>query len=125
MRASGRVRHTTITPHPARARIPSRLRYASARQAARATLSRKWRGGKEYDAPFAMNRNLSRPHGEERCEAARLEPCGRPILRDAALRAAPQDEAERSCGVWIPGPALARRPEMTKKTLSLSGLTRA
>ena len=35
-----------------------------------------------------------RPHGEERRAAARLEPWGRLILRDAALRAAPQDEAK-------------------------------
>src|SRR5664280_2650838 len=39
--------------------------------------------------------NLSRPHGEERCAAARLEPWAASILRDASLRGAPQDEAER------------------------------
>jgi iron-sulfur cluster assembly accessory protein len=38
--------------------------------------------------------NLYRPHGEERRAAARLEPPRPPILRDASLRDAPQDEAE-------------------------------
>jgi hypothetical protein len=51
---------------------------------------------------------LSRPHGEERRAAARLEPWGRPILRDASLRDAPQDEADRPCEAWIPAGACAR-----------------
>jgi len=39
--------------------------------------------------------NQLRPHPEERPEGSRLEGRGRPILRDALLRNAPQDEAER------------------------------
>jgi hypothetical protein len=44
---------------------------------------------------MANSANSMIPHGEERSEAARLEPSGTAaatILRDAALRAAPQDE---------------------------------
>jgi hypothetical protein len=40
-----------------------------------------------------------RPHPEERSEAARLEGRGRPILRDALLRNAPQDEAFLFCRI--------------------------
>jgi hypothetical protein len=59
---------------------------------------------------------------------------GRPILRDASLRDAPQDEADESCGVWVPGQALepvpgrreapirVRRPGMTKEHVVISGL---
>ena len=42
--------------------------------------------------------DLSRPHGDERCVSA-SRTMGRPIRGDASLRDAPQDEAERSCGV--------------------------
>jgi hypothetical protein len=46
--------------------------------------------------PFSMAINLQKPHPEQRREAVRLEGWEPvlllPILRDAALRAAPQDE---------------------------------
>jgi hypothetical protein len=44
-----------------------------------------------------VRRYIARPHGEERSEAAHLEPCGCPILRGA--RHALPDEAIRGCGV--------------------------
>ena len=39
--------------------------------------------------------------GEERCEAARLEPWGRPILRDARLRYASADSSGRGGSIAV------------------------
>ena len=55
--------------------------------------------------------NLSMPHGEERRAATRLEPWAKgasvavtaaPILRDAALGAAPQDEGGENRHIGAP-----------------------
>jgi hypothetical protein len=57
-----------------------------------------------HDAECVARLESHRPHGEER------------------RRRSPQDEAERNCGAWIPGPALARRPGMTKEHVVITGL---